>query len=255
MKAADCRPGRSDAGELSPLLVHGGRALAATALGDEAAARRHYAAAVRAGVPATALLEVGRMGHLLAGFPRAIQGLAALESALAARAGGGRGSAQKSLQRRTGDSRAGDSRAGDSRAGDSRAGDSRAGDSRAGDSRAAQHRRGEQLFRHVYGESAEAVIARLESLAPGYAGWVLEDAYGRVLSRPGLAPRERELLTITALAALRCPLQLESHVRGARRVGATAAEVAAAIAAARALAQTTGSRKSGARQTRRRRRQ
>ncbi len=64
-------------------------------------------------------------------------------------------------------------------------------------------------------------------LGPELADWILEEGYGRVLSRPVLSIRERELIVVAVLAALRLPLQLESHVRGALRVGATAAEVAA----------------------------
>lgn len=62
---------------------------------------------------------------------------------------------------------------------------------------------------------------------PELAEWILADGYGKVLSRPGLPIRERELIVVALLSALRLPLQLESHVRGAMRVGATAKEVAA----------------------------
>jgi len=62
---------------------------------------------------------------------------------------------------------------------------------------------------------------------PELAEWILEDGYGKVLSRPVLSIRERELIVVAVLSALRLPLQLESHVRGALRVGATKGEVAA----------------------------
>ena len=64
---------------------------------------------------------------------------------------------------------------------------------------------------------------------PELAEWILADGYGRVLSRPGLTIRERELIVVAVLAALRLPKQLESHVRGARRVGATGREVSAML--------------------------
>src|SRR5262249_55623454 len=76
------------------------------------------------------------------------------------------------------------------------------------------------------------VLRRIDRAAPGFAAWILEDAYGRVLSREGLATRERELLSIVALAALDCPAQLKSHVRGALRLGAALDEVNAAVAIA-----------------------
>ena len=65
---------------------------------------------------------------------------------------------------------------------------------------------------------------------PELAEWILDDGYGRVLSRPGLSIRERELIVVAVLSALRLPKQLESHVRGALRVGATPREVAAMLA-------------------------
>ena len=62
---------------------------------------------------------------------------------------------------------------------------------------------------------------------PDLARWILEDGYGKVLSRPILSLRERELIVVAVLAALDLPLQLESHVRGALRVGATKRQVEA----------------------------
>jgi 4-carboxymuconolactone decarboxylase len=74
------------------------------------------------------------------------------------------------------------------------------------------------------------MIARMRGFHPELAEWILADGYGRVLSRPGLTIRERELIVVAVLAALRLPKQLESHVRGARRVGATSREVEAMLA-------------------------
>jgi 4-carboxymuconolactone decarboxylase len=71
------------------------------------------------------------------------------------------------------------------------------------------------------------MIARMAGFHPSLAGWILEDGYGKVLSRPILSIRERELIIVALLSALKLPMQLESHVRGARRVGATEGEVAA----------------------------
>lgn len=89
--------------------------------------------------------------------------------------------------------------------------------------------RGAALCRRVYGDSYARLMERMEGLHPELAAWILEDGYGRVLSRPGLTGRERELLAVAALAATPgAGPQLESHERGARRLGATAAEVRAA---------------------------
>lgn len=90
-------------------------------------------------------------------------------------------------------------------------------------------RRGEALCRRIYGPVYERMIGRMRGFHPDLAEWILADGYGRVLSRPGLTIRERELIVVAVLAALRLPKQLESHVRGARRVGATAREVRAML--------------------------
>jgi len=90
-------------------------------------------------------------------------------------------------------------------------------------------RRGEAVCRRVYGPYYARMIARMRSYHPDLAEWILADGYGKVLSRPLLSLRERELLVLPVLAAMKVPLQLRSHVEGARRVGATAGEVRAIL--------------------------
>ena len=90
-------------------------------------------------------------------------------------------------------------------------------------------RKGEALCRRIYGPVYEKMIARMAGFHPALAAWILEDGYGKVLSRPILSIRERELIVVALLSALKLPLQLESHVRGALRVGATKGEVAAML--------------------------
>jgi alkylhydroperoxidase/carboxymuconolactone decarboxylase family protein YurZ len=60
---------------------------------------------------------------------------------------------------------------------------------------------------------------------PDLATWMIEQGYGRVLARPGLGARERELVTIAVLAASGWERQLVSHLIGAGRLGAAAADV------------------------------
>ena len=91
-------------------------------------------------------------------------------------------------------------------------------------------RRGEALCRRIYGPVYDRMIARMSGFHPELAEWILADGYGRVLSRPVLSIRERELIVVAVLSALRLPKQLESHVRGALRVGATGKDVAAMLA-------------------------
>ncbi len=96
--------------------------------------------------------------------------------------------------------------------------------------------RGAELFDAIYASAAEKMRARLSEFRPDFAAWILEHAYGRVLSRPGLDPALRELLSICALAALDQPAQFESHARGALRLGATQSELLSALDVASELA-------------------
>lgn len=103
------------------------------------------------------------------------------------------------------------------------------GSSAPGPSPPAVRRRGEALCRRIYGPVYARMISRMRSYHPDLAAWILEDGYGKVLSRPGLSSRERELLVLPVLAALDVPLQLRSHVDGAARVGATKREIRAVL--------------------------
>lgn len=81
-------------------------------------------------------------------------------------------------------------------------------------------KRGESLCRRVYGGAYARLLPAVQALHPDLAAWMVEHGYGRVLARPGLGARERELVTVSALAALGWERQLVSHVLGAQRVGA-----------------------------------
>jgi 4-carboxymuconolactone decarboxylase len=53
--------------------------------------------------------------------------------------------------------------------------------------------------------------------------------YGDVWARPGLAPRDRSLITVAALIAMNRPDQLRSHLSLARTNGVTEAELVEVI--------------------------
>jgi len=94
-----------------------------------------------------------------------------------------------------------------------------------------QRARGSEFFDRIYAGDSQPVRAMLARGHPEFERWVLEHAYGRVLSRPGLAPERRELLAVVALAALGQERQLASHARGALRCGATPEELDEALEA------------------------
>jgi len=89
--------------------------------------------------------------------------------------------------------------------------------------------RGEAVFRAVYGDAADPILERIRSAHPALPDWILEDAYGKVLARGGLDLPEREVLGVALLTALDQPDQLQGHLRGGRRVGASSERLRAAV--------------------------
>jgi alkylhydroperoxidase/carboxymuconolactone decarboxylase family protein YurZ/ADP-ribose pyrophosphatase YjhB (NUDIX family) len=91
---------------------------------------------------------------------------------------------------------------------------------------------GLETFHAVYADSVPRIAERLTDLHPVLPAWTLEFAYGRVLSRLGLALLDRELLAVSTLTALgRCDDALVGHARAALRLGASRADMDAAVAA------------------------
>ncbi len=95
--------------------------------------------------------------------------------------------------------------------------------------------RGEQVCERVYGGAYGRLRANVARLHPDLEQWMLEEGYGKVLGRPGLGLRERELCIVALLAGLRTPHQLHSHLRGALNAGATPVEVEQALELAAAV--------------------
>jgi len=79
---------------------------------------------------------------------------------------------------------------------------------------------GRALFAAIYGRNDAAVRAMLARHHGELHDFVLEAAYGRVLSRPALPPLSRELLAAGALAVMDQVPQLLAHARGALHFGA-----------------------------------
>jgi 4-carboxymuconolactone decarboxylase len=89
--------------------------------------------------------------------------------------------------------------------------------------------RGTAVCRAVYGRAFHKLILNLRALHPALEDLVLVDAYGKVIGRPGLDLKRRELTTIAAIAVLGTAQQLHSHLRGALNTGATAGEIEAVL--------------------------
>jgi len=79
------------------------------------------------------------------------------------------------------------------------------------------------------GQSAAAPPSRAQQLmgdvAPKLAELTDEVLFGDVWERPGLAKRDRSLITVAALIALNRPDQLRSHIRLARQNGVKEEEI------------------------------
>jgi 4-carboxymuconolactone decarboxylase len=179
------------------------RVAAAVAHGDEPELKTRLAAARSAGVPPLWIEELLLQSMLVVGYPLALVGFAAWREV--AGPGGPAGPA---------------------------------GPAPRGDGRAEQltHEdweswaaRGAAVCRAVYGRAYHKLLLNLRALHPALEDLVLVDAYGKVIGRPGLDLKRRELTTVAAIAMLGAPQQLHSHLRGALNTGASAAEVEAVL--------------------------
>src|SRR5882672_99983 len=73
---------------------------------------------------------------------------------------------------------------------------------------------GERLCARVYGAQYRKLVANVDALHPDLAVMMIEQGYGRVLSRPGLDAVTRELVAVTVLASSGWERQLVSHLIG-----------------------------------------
>jgi 4-carboxymuconolactone decarboxylase len=90
-------------------------------------------------------------------------------------------------------------------------------------------RNGEVTCAIVYGRSYEMLRRNVRELHPALDGWMITDGYGKVLSRPALDLKRRELCIVAACAAAGQQRQLHSHLHGALNSGASAEEISATL--------------------------
>lgn len=91
------------------------------------------------------------------------------------------------------------------------------------------YKRGLALCQRVYGSAFEKLHAKVTSYSPEIAQWMVEEGYGKVLSRPDLDPISREISIVSILIVEPRPPQLRSHLRGAFLLGARHDELLAVI--------------------------
>jgi 4-carboxymuconolactone decarboxylase len=90
--------------------------------------------------------------------------------------------------------------------------------------------RGMEILSRVDGEGGQKVIDALADISPELGHQVVAWAFGEIYSRPGLPPRDRQLVTLGMLTALGgCEPQLEVHINAALNVGLTPQEIVEAL--------------------------
>ncbi|TRM58205.1 AhpD-like protein [Schizophyllum amplum] len=102
---------------------------------------------------------------------------------------------------------------------------------------------GEALFASTYGEKTNAVSALVHDIYPDFGYFCMTFAYGFVYGPTvALGPAETSFAMVAALIAVDVPTQIDWHLQGARRHGASIAQIRAvreiAIEASRAAGAT-----------------
>jgi 4-carboxymuconolactone decarboxylase len=93
-----------------------------------------------------------------------------------------------------------------------------------------RYERGIKALQRLSGEEDPSPVASLADIAPDLGRFIAEFAYGDIISRPELEPRERQLVTIGALAALgNAAPQLRFHINGGLNAGLTRSEIVEAL--------------------------
>lgn len=98
------------------------------------------------------------------------------------------------------------------------------------DERRSRFDRGRAVLDAVDGDAGEAVVSALADVAPELAHQIIGWAYGDIYARPGLVPRDRQLLTLGMLTAMGgCERELAVHIGAALNVGLTPQEIVEAL--------------------------
>ena len=89
-----------------------------------------------------------------------------------------------------------------------------------------RYSRGWEKLKEIDGHAGEKVLEALKDIAPELARYTIEFPFGDIYSREGLSLKEREIATVSALAALgNAQPQLKVHIHGALNVGCTRQEI------------------------------
>ncbi|MCX4091987.1 carboxymuconolactone decarboxylase family protein [Nocardia sp. alder85J] len=90
--------------------------------------------------------------------------------------------------------------------------------------------RGMAVLDRVDGDGGRRVIDALADISPELGRQVVAWGFGDIYSRPDLAPRDRQLVTLGMLTALGgCEPQLEVHINAALNVGLRQEQIVEAL--------------------------
>ena len=91
--------------------------------------------------------------------------------------------------------------------------------------------RGRSLVEELSPGFEEIIADRYDDLLPGFAETLIEYAYGRLYTRPGLDLKTRQIATVAALTALggQTGPQLKANIANALAAGASEQELAEVI--------------------------
>lgn len=93
-----------------------------------------------------------------------------------------------------------------------------------------RYEHGLQILQQIDGQAGQKVIDSLADVSPELGRQVIAWAFGDIYARPGLPPRDRQLVTLGVLTALGgCEPQLEVHINGALNAGLTPAQIVEAL--------------------------
>lgn len=93
-----------------------------------------------------------------------------------------------------------------------------------------RYQRGLAKLAEMDPQAAQRVADSLANIAPDFARYVVEFAFGDIFSRPGLDLRTRELITVAALTAMgHAAPQLKAHIQLAMQAGCTRQEITESI--------------------------
>ncbi|MFE2721676.1 carboxymuconolactone decarboxylase family protein [Kitasatospora sp. NPDC059327] len=90
--------------------------------------------------------------------------------------------------------------------------------------------RGLEVLTRIDGEAGQRVVDSLADISPELGHQIVAWGFGEIYRRPGLAPRDRQLVTLGMLTALGgCEAQLDVHVNAALNVGLGPEEIVEAL--------------------------